>query len=71
MSRMTIKVPFTKAKLRRAIAAAQSAGLRVVAMNVADGTLIFDDGGSGASAIATLVTNANAAASAKWTDVKA
>jgi hypothetical protein len=39
---MTRPVPFTKARLRRAIEAAREAGLRVIGIR-ADGTLIVDD----------------------------
>lgn len=40
---MTAKLPFTQASVRRAIAAARAAGLRVVAIR-ADGTVIVCDG---------------------------
>jgi hypothetical protein len=39
---MTRPIPFTKARLRRAIEAAREAGLRVTAIRP-DGTLIIDD----------------------------
>jgi hypothetical protein len=39
---MTRPVPFTKARLRRAIEAAREAGLRVTGIRP-DGTLIIDD----------------------------
>ena len=39
---MTRPVPFTKARLRRAIEAAREAGLRVTGIRP-DGTLIVDD----------------------------
>jgi hypothetical protein len=44
---MTRAVPFTKAKLRRAIEAAHEAGLRVKEI-APDGTLILDDNPQGA-----------------------
>jgi hypothetical protein len=39
---MTRAIPFTKARLRRAIEAARAAGLRVTGIRP-DGTLIVDD----------------------------
>ena len=39
---MTLPLPFTKARLRRAIQAAREAGLRVTGIRP-DGTLIVDD----------------------------
>jgi hypothetical protein len=39
---MTRAIPFTRARLRRAIKAAQEAGLRVTGIR-SDGTLVIDD----------------------------
>jgi hypothetical protein len=43
---MTRAIPFTKARLRRAIEAAREAGLRVTSIRP-DGTLIVDDNPQG------------------------
>jgi hypothetical protein len=43
---MTRAIPFTKARLRRAIEAAREAGLRVTGIRP-DGTLIVDDSPQG------------------------
>lgn len=59
---MTAPLPFTQASIRRRIAAAKSAGLRVKGI-ASDGTVLVDDGDKPASQVDT-----SEATHSKWQD---
>lgn len=69
---MTRALPFTQASLRRAIAAARKAGLRVAGIRP-DGTLILSDEpcASADDGLARLAPDGHPAAPSKWDDVEA
>ena len=64
---MTARLPFTQAGLKRAIAAAQKAGLHVAGIRP-DGTLIVQDGDAPVAAHETQGQDARAS---RWAEVKA
>jgi hypothetical protein len=61
---MTAPLPFTQAGIRRAVAAAQKAGLRVTAIRP-DGTILVHDGNSAPHPLAETPD-----ADSKWRDRK-
>lgn len=67
---MTKPLPFTQAHIRRAIAAAQKAGLRVVGIG-SNGTVIVDGGENPLPLILGRPTNGQAQAPSRWEDVEA
>ena len=68
---MTRALPFTQASLRRAIAAAQKAGLRVRGIRP-DGTIVVDDGDAVPFEVATSSAGSEFLRPAsKWEDVEA
>lgn len=73
---MTRALPFTKARLRRAIQAARQEGLRVTGIGP-DGTLIVTDGtatdgvDNSFEAVVRLTPDGQASAASKWEDVEA
>lgn len=67
---MTSALPFTKARLRRAIEAAHEAGLRVTGIRP-DGTVIVNDGDNPDGAIVRIAADGQATASSKWEDIGA
>jgi hypothetical protein len=64
---MTRAIPFTQAKVTRAIAAAQKAGLRVIGIKP-DGTVLVQEGDAPIAAQAPQEQNARAS---RWSEVKA
>ena len=61
---MTTPLPFTQASIRRRIAAARSAGLRVKGI-ANDGTVLVDDGDNDERSVASPAT-----APSKWQDAE-
>lgn len=64
---MTARLPFTQARIERAIAAARKAGLRVTGIRT-DGTLIVQDG---EAPVAPLEPQEQSAPVSRWAGVKA
>lgn len=67
---MTRALPFTEHSLRRAIAAARKAGLRVKGIRP-DGTLIVADGDNPADGVAEFAPATQPDTPSKWEDVEA
>jgi hypothetical protein len=67
---MTQAIPFTKARLRRAIEAAREAGLRVTGIRP-DGTLLLNDGDNLPRGGVQLPPEGDTAAISKWGDMQA
>lgn len=64
---MTVRLPFTKASLERAIAAARKAGLHVTGIRP-DGTLVVQDG---EAPVAPLEPAEQDGRASRWAEVKA
>lgn len=64
---MTARIPFTQARLERAITAARKAGLRVTGIRP-DGTLIVQDA---SAPVAPLEPQEQSAPASRWAGVKA
>ena len=62
---MTKPLPFTKAAIKRAVAGAREAGLRVTAISLIDGKVIVDDG-QGGVAPPPVVTQTEGAPDDAW-----
>lgn len=67
---MTKPIPFTQAAVKRAIAAAQRSGLRVVGIK-SDGTVMVDSGETPHPLIPDHAANGQSATPSKWEDVEA
>jgi hypothetical protein len=67
---MTHALPFTKARLRRAIEAAREAGLRVIGIR-SDGTLLVNDGDKISDDVAGPSPERNTEQLSRWGDVQA
>ena len=64
---MTVRQPFTQAKVKRAISAARAAGLRVIGIRT-DGTVLVQEGDAPIAAQEPQEQNARAS---RWSEVKA
>jgi hypothetical protein len=68
---MTTRLPFTQASVRRAIAAARNAGLRVTGIGP-DGTVLVDDGDKPVVVVPdSPPPSQTARVSSKWEDAEA
>jgi hypothetical protein len=65
---MTRAVSFTKAQIRRAVKAAESAGLRIgkVTFNYRDGSIVIETGGNDVPAM----DNRDSSHAASWDDIR-